>query len=204
IHEIYFPYILMRPILILAAIGGGASGVLTNLILRSGAVASPAPGSIFALIAVTPRGGHFSVLMGVLVATAVSFVIAMPFVKSMKVDEEDDALAQAQNTVKAMKADSKGVGKITEILFACDAGMGSSAMGANKLTKMLKAEGLEIKVEHCSVDDIPATAQVIICHRDLMERVQSSGTKAQCISVTNLVNAPEYKDVVTMVVDSHK
>jgi mannitol PTS system EIICBA or EIICB component len=204
IHEIYFPYILMRPILILAAMGGGTAGVLTNMLLDSGTVASPAPGSIFALMAVAPKGGHLPILIAVAISTAVSFVIAMPFVKTFASQEDDGALADAQNKMKAMKADSKGMGSITQILFACDAGMGSSAMGANKLTKMLKAEGLNIKVEHCSVDDIPANAQLIICHRDLAERVTSSGTKAQCISVTNLVNAPEYKEVVEMVVNSHK
>jgi mannitol PTS system EIICBA or EIICB component len=208
IHEIYFPYILMRPILILAAIGGGASGVLTNLVLKSGAVAAPSPGSIFALIAVSPRGGLLPVLAGVVVATAVSFVIAMPFVKKFAdQDMEDEVLEEAKAASKSAKSASKGISateKITEVLFACDAGMGSSAMGANKLTKLLKAEGMNIKVEHCSVDDIPLSAQLIICHRDLMERVKMSGTKAHCVSVTNLVNAPEYKDVVQMVVESHK
>lgn len=205
IHEIYFPYILMRPILIIAAIGGGAAGVLANLITGAGEVAAPSPGSIFALMTVAPKGGHIPVLFGVIVATVVSFVIAMPFVRKFaQEDGDDDTLSNAQNAVKAMKADSKGLGRITKVLFACDAGMGSSAMGANKLTKLLKAEGLDVKVEHCSVDDIPADAQLIICHRDLLERVKSSGTKAQCISVTNLVNAPEYKDVVEIVVNSHK
>lgn len=205
IHEIYFPYILMKPILILAAIGGGAAGIFTNLILGSGLVAAASPGSIFALMAVSPKGGQLPVLMGVIVATAVSFIIAMPIVKSFaKQDQDEDSLEQAKDSMNAMKASSKSTGKITEVLFACDAGMGSSAMGANKLTKLLKAENVDIKVEHCSVDSIPSSAQVIICHRDLMERVKLSGTKAHLVSVSNLVNAPEYKDVVAMVVASHK
>ncbi|MDC7235396.1 MAG: PTS mannitol transporter subunit IICBA [Spirochaetales bacterium] len=204
IHEIYFPYILMKPILILAAIGGGAAGVLTNLIFSTGAVATPSPGSIFALMAVTAKGSHLGVLLAVIVSTAVSFIISMPFVRNFGTDEEDNALENAQDQMKSMKAESKGQGKITNILFACDAGMGSSAMGANKLTKLLKAENLDVKVEHCSVDDIPASAQVVICHRDLMERVKMSGTKAHCVSVTNLVNAPEYKDIVQLVLESHK
>jgi PTS system mannitol-specific IIC component len=200
IHEIYFPYILMRPILILAAIGGGAAGVFTNLILKSGLVAAASPGSIIAVAAMAPKGGLIPVLIGVIVATAVSFAIAMPFVKKFASEEvEDDALENAQASVKSMKSS----GKITQILFACDAGMGSSAMGANKLTKLLKAEGLDVKVEHCSVDDIPNGAQIVICHRDLAERVKLSGTKAQCVTVTNLVNAPEYADVVAIVAESH-
>ena len=201
IHEIYFPYILMRPVLVIAAIGGGAAGVLTNLILHSGLVAAPSPGSIFALAAMSPKGGLIPVLIGVIVATAVSFIIAMPFVKKFALEDiGDEALEEAKASMKSMKSS----GPITQILFACDAGMGSSAMGANKLTKLLKAEGLEVKVEHCSVDDIPRNAQIVICHRDLAERVKLSGTKAYSVSVSNLVNAPEYLDVVKMVLESHE
>jgi PTS system mannitol-specific IIC component len=125
----------------------------------------------------------------------------MPFVKKFS-DEgiDDEKLDEAKEAAKSLKLS----GKIESIVFACDAGMGSSAMGANKLTKMLKAEGLGIKVAHFSVDAIPVDAQLVICHRDLMERVKISGTKAQCISVTNLLNAPEYKDVVELVRKSHR
>lgn len=76
IHEIYFPYILMKPKLILAAIAGGAAGLATGIVLHAGLVATPAPGSIFAYLAVTPKGGYVSVLLAVLMATLVSFAVA--------------------------------------------------------------------------------------------------------------------------------
>ena len=76
IHEIYFPYVLMKPLTIIAAILGGAAGVLTFLITGAGLVATPSPGSIFAYIAVTPRGNFFGMFLGVLVATVVSFTSA--------------------------------------------------------------------------------------------------------------------------------
>jgi len=201
IHEIYFPYILMHPILILSAIAGGASGILAFMITGAGEVATPSPGSIFALMAVAPKGGILPILFGVAVATAVSFVVAMPFVKKFaKTDDSEEKLSNAKLQMKDIKRGEK----ITQITFACDAGMGSSAMGANKLTRMLKAKNLDIKVNHCSVDDIPASAQIIICHRDLLQRVKLSGTKATCFSVSNLVNAPEYADVVELVERSQK
>jgi mannitol PTS system EIICBA or EIICB component len=90
IHEIYFPYVLMRPVLILAAIGGGMSGLLTATVLDAGLVAPPAPGSIFAYLAVTPKGGYFPVLSAVFIAALVSFAIAsvlMGFGRAYK-DEE--------------------------------------------------------------------------------------------------------------------
>jgi PTS system mannitol-specific IIC component len=76
IHEIYFPYVLMNPRLILAAIAGGASGVFTAVITGSGLVATPSPGSIFAYMAVTPLGGHLGVLLSIAVASVVSFGVA--------------------------------------------------------------------------------------------------------------------------------
>jgi mannitol PTS system EIICBA or EIICB component len=90
IHEIYFPYVLMKPQTILAAIAGGATGVLTFLITGAGLVATPAPGSIFAWLAVTPRGGYFGVLLGVLLATVVSFVTAVAILRLSTTEEEVD------------------------------------------------------------------------------------------------------------------
>ncbi|MEU4407049.1 PTS mannitol transporter subunit IICB [Streptosporangium sp. NPDC023963] len=76
IHEIYFPYVLMKPRLILAVIAGGATGVLVFLMTGAGLVATPSPGSIFAFLAVTPKGGWFGTIAGVLAATLVSFAVA--------------------------------------------------------------------------------------------------------------------------------
>ncbi|TDQ44255.1 mannitol-specific PTS transporter subunit IIC [Actinorugispora endophytica] len=76
IHEIYFPYILAQPRLILAAIAGGASGIMVFLATGAGLVATPSPGSIIALLAVTPKGAHFGVVAGVVTATVVSFLVA--------------------------------------------------------------------------------------------------------------------------------
>lgn len=93
IHEIYFPYILMKPRLILAAILGGGMGVLTNVILGNGLVASPAPGSIFAYMAMTPRGDHLLVLLSILVAALVSFFVAAVLMGFGR-GEKDDAAGE--------------------------------------------------------------------------------------------------------------
>ncbi|MEV6600195.1 PTS mannitol transporter subunit IICB [Actinoplanes sp. NPDC051346] len=75
IHEIYFPYVLMKPTMVLAAVCGGAAGIATFLVTGVGLVATPSPGSIFAYLAETPRGDHSGVLAGVVVAAIVSFVV---------------------------------------------------------------------------------------------------------------------------------
>jgi mannitol PTS system EIICBA or EIICB component len=98
IHEIYFPYVLMKPQMILAAIAGGATGVLTFLVTGVGLVATPSPGSIFAYMAVTPRGNFFGVLLGIALSAAVSFVVGAALLRFSKDEEEvdlDEAAAQS-------------------------------------------------------------------------------------------------------------
>jgi PTS system mannitol-specific IIC component len=184
----------MNPALLLAVIAGGMSGVLVFVVLGAGAVATPSPGSIIALMAVAPRGGHLAILAGVVVATVVSFVVAMPFVRRFNQRQEDAgvSLSKAKDQMHAIKE----LGKVQKIVFACDAGMGSSAMGANRLKKKLKAAGLSVTVEHASVDDIPQDAQLVISHVNLTERAKAATPHARHFSITNFVNAPEYDDIV--------
>jgi PTS system mannitol-specific IIC component len=200
IHEIYFPYVLMNPILIIAVMAGGVSGVLTNVIFNTGAVATPSPGSIFALMAVASRGSHIGILLSVAVSAAVSFVVAMPFVR--RFDKRTLDAGTQLEAAKKQTQEIKGLGKVNKIVFACDAGMGSSAMGANRLKKKLKAAGLkDIVVEHAPVDDVPSDAQLVISHVNLTERAKASAPKARHFSVTNFVNAPEYDEIVKELAD---
>ncbi|HZE33902.1 MAG TPA: PTS mannitol transporter subunit IICB [Actinoallomurus sp.] len=100
IHEIYFPYILMKPRLILASMAGGAAGIGTFMITDAGLVATPSPGSIFAYAAETPKGGYFGVFAGVLVAAAVSFAVGsalLGFGRFAGEPEEGDPEATAED-----------------------------------------------------------------------------------------------------------
>ncbi|MDD4691165.1 PTS mannitol transporter subunit IICBA [Eubacterium aggregans] len=202
IHEIYFPYVLMNPVLILATIAGGAAGVFTFSLLGAGLVGPASPGSIIAILAMVPKtGGYLGVLAGVAMATAVSFAVALPLLKIFGKDEElEDAIAKKD----ALKASAKGqsiavtgdAAAIRHIVFACDAGMGSSAMGATVLAKKLAACGRgDITVEHASVSDIPAHAQIVVTHRDLQERAAHSAPQAQLILITNFMKSPEYDEL---------
>lgn len=204
IHEIYFPYILMNPIMILAAIAGGASGIFTLTLLGGGLIAPASPGSIIAVMAMTPRGAHIAVLASVIIATIVSFVVGTPL---LKIFGKDESLETAKDKVKDMKSESKGQlketaaavasGLVTKIVFACDAGMGSSAMGATVLRKKLKAAGLaSVEVVHASVSSIPADAQIVVTHEELKERAAHSNPNAQLVLIKNFLNAPEYDEIV--------
>ncbi len=208
IHEIYFPYILMRPMLIFAVILGGMSGVFTLVLLGGGLFAPSSPGSIIAITAVTPHntGAFIANYAGILVAAAVSFTIASLILKTGKQGEED--IEEATKKMQEMKGKKSSVanaltaeqGKlpenVTHIIFACDAGMGSSAMGASLLRKKVKEAGLNIKVTNSAISNLPSDAQVVITQDELTPRARKTVPTAYHISVDNFLSSPEYDKLV--------
>lgn len=197
IHEIYFPYILMNPILVLAVIAGGMSGVFTFSVLGAGLVGPPSPGSIFAYILMTPKGGFVPVMLGVLVSATVSFLVASVLIKRSK-EFSGKELDDAQTAVQDMKAASKGLKKtaVRKIVVACDAGMGSSAMGASILRNKLKKAGFDIEVAHTSIEDIPGDTDIVITHSGLTARAKTTAPKAEHISIENFVETPVYDELI--------
>jgi PTS system mannitol-specific IIC component len=105
IHEIYFPYVLAHPIMILAMIAGGFSADLWFVITGAGLVATPSPGSIFAYLAVIPPGQHFAVLTGVLIGAVVSFLVGSFIlrVRPVREEEAEEPAASASSVVPGLK-----------------------------------------------------------------------------------------------------
>ena len=196
IHEIYFPYILMQPSLVLAAIAGGASGVFTFVITGAGLVAVPSPGSIFALMAMAPKGGLLPVLAGVAVSSAVSFLVAAVLIR--KKDANDDAFESAKETMVDLKGKKSSVvnTKVRKIIVACDAGMGSSAMGASKLKNKVNKAGLDIDVSNVAIDQLPADVDIVITHSQLTERARGVAPNATHISLEDFIMTDVYDQLV--------
>ncbi|NNI31519.1 PTS mannitol transporter subunit IICBA [Pasteurella multocida] len=200
IHEIYFPYVLMNPRLLLAVIAGGVSGVFTLVLFNAGLVAPASPGSIIAVLLMTPQNAIVGVLASVAIAATVSFVIASFFLKIQK-EENGHSLEKMQAASKAMKsgvqfntpARYQGVQKI---FVACDAGMGSSAMGASMLRKKVKEAGLAIEVTNCAINDLPEDAQLVITHQDLTLRAKKHTPNAMHFSLNNFLDAHFYDNLV--------
>ncbi|SDZ10214.1 PTS system, mannitol-specific IIC component [Evansella caseinilytica] len=203
IHEIYFPYILMKPTLLLAVIAGGMSGVFTFGLFDAGLVASPSPGSIFAYLAMTPRGGYVGVLAGVLIATVVSFLVASLILRTSKNKGEEDlsSATQQMESMKGKKSQATAHLNVSEtpihkIIFACDAGMGSSAMGASILKDKVKKAGLDVEVKNTSINNLPEDVDLVITHKDLTPRAKEKRPNAEHISVENFLSSPEYDKLV--------
>ncbi|HDX1178375.1 TPA: PTS mannitol transporter subunit IICBA [Pasteurella multocida] len=200
IHEIYFPYVLMNPRLLLAVIAGGVSGVFTLVLFNAGLVAPASPGSIIAVLLMTPQNAIVGVLASVAIAATVSFVIASFFLKIQK-EENGHSLEKMQAASKAMKSGVQlntptryqGVQKI---FVACDAGMGSSAMGASMLRKKVKEAGLAIEVTNCAINDLPEDAQLVITHQDLTLRAKKHTPNAMHFSLNNFLDAHFYDNLV--------
>lgn len=197
IHEIYFPYVLMNPPLLLAVIAGGMSGIAVFTLLGAGLVATPSPGSIFALLAMTPRGYHLAVLGGVAVSTLVSFAVAAVFVKRAAALGDGDRLEQAREAAGRLKyrpaipeesAGGKPAGAQLKVVYACDAGMGSSAMGAGVLRNKFKQTGGNVSVTNCAIENIPPDADVIVTHEKLAQRVKATAPQAEYIFVSDFIN----------------
>jgi PTS system mannitol-specific IIC component len=217
IHEIYFPYVLAKPLLVLAAIAGGAPGVLTNVIFQSGLRAPASPGSIIAVIAQSPPGSIVGVLLSVIFSAGISFLVASIIIRAARRRDleaialgEDTALAAAVARNEANKGKASAVGsllgttatatKVNSIVFACDAGMGSSAMGATVLRDKLKKAGItNVTVENKAIANLDDTVDLVITQAQLTARAKEKAPSAQHMSVDNFMGSPKYDEVVDLV-----
>lgn len=205
IHEIYFPYVMMKPLLFLAVIAGGVTGTFVNQLLGSGLTGAASPGSIIAILGMAAKGSHLSVILGVLAGAVVSFLVASVILKADK--SEGESLEEAQAATQAAKAQAKGqaapvsaeinTNNIKQIIFACDAGMGSSAMGASLLRDKVKKAGLTIPVTNKAISNLtdePNT--LIVTQEELAARAAQRTPRAVHVSVDNFLTSPKYDEIV--------
>lgn len=199
IHEIYFPYILMNPLVIVAPIVGNMAAIFWFNMTGCGLRGPASPGSLIAFLMMTPGPDIWKVAVGVALAAAVSFAIASPIVKMAG----SKSLEDAQQEIAARKAEAKGLAvseasgtkeiqaaSVRKIIFACDAGMGSSAMGATKFRKRLTKVRPDIKVSNTSVDNIPADCDIAVVQVTLAQRARKSALRARIVTIGNFLSDP--------------
>ncbi len=236
IHEVYFPFALMKPVLIVALIAGGMTGVTTNMLFNTGLVAPASPGSIIAVMGQTARGDHLGVALSVILSAAVTFLVSMLILLASRKrdlaaqeagsDTFSAAIAQTEAN-KGKKSDAlsglAGAGAapaaaaaagdsttattdkpIHTIVFACDAGMGSSAMGASVLRNKIKKAGIEgITVTNKAIANLDPSADLVITQQQLTDRAKGQAPDAIHVSVDNFMNSPKYDEVVGLVEKQH-
>jgi PTS system mannitol-specific IIC component len=216
IHEIYFPFVLMKPVTLVAVICGGATGVATNMVFDSGLRAPAAPGSIIAVWLQAPASSFVGVTLSVILSATVSFLIASVILKADRSEAVDD-LAHATAQMEANKGKASSVSgallgggtavatkEIRNIVFACDAGMGSSAMGASVLRKKIQDAGHgEVTVVNKAISNLRDDVDLVVTHQDLTDRAKQKAPSAIHVSVDNFMASPKYDEVVELVNQSN-
>jgi len=205
IHEIYFPYVMMKPLLFLAVISGGVSGSFVFQLLGAGLRAPASPGSIIAILAMTPMGSYLPVILGVVAGAAASFAVAAVILKADS-KEAVDTFEESVKATQAAKLSAKGLAGqtsltnmtgIQHIIFACDAGMGSSAMGASILRKKITAAGLPQDVTNRAINNLTDAANtLIVTQEELKNRAQQKAPNATFVAIENFLNSPKYDEIV--------
>ena len=202
------------PGMILIHFFGGIVGTGTLTFLNVGTVATPSPGSIFSVVALSPKNCMFGVLLSVVLSCVVSFLLNSIFVKRMVAKGGDTSLgesvipkeamgssAESSETAAVTNDSSLGVAgvdikNIKKIVVACDAGMGSSAMSATALKKKVKAADLPIEVINTAISKIPDDADLVITHVELTGTAKAAQPNKQHLSISNYLKAPEYDELV--------
>jgi PTS system mannitol-specific IIC component len=221
IHEIYFPYVLLKPLTLLAMIPAGMVGIATLSIFDAGLRAPAAPGSIIAVFAQTPGSSVVGVVLSVLLAATTSFLLGSVILRaSRRQEEEVGDLAAATARMEAMKGKKSAVSgvlnpieaaeaaeeerearsrtePIRKVVFACDAGMGSSAMGASVLRNKIKKAGFpDVSVVNVAIANLEDHYDLVVTHQDLTARARDRTPSAQHVSVDNFMNSPKYDEIV--------
>ena len=189
----------MNPLVIVAPIAGNICAILWFTITGCGLVGPASPGSIITYLSMSPKSQILFTFIGVVIAAGVSFLVASPIIKM----SNGKSLEEAQSDMAAAKAESKGTavpvsngepkkaGEVKKIIFACDAGMGSSAMGATKFRNRIKAVRPDITVANTSVDNIPADCDIAVVQEILVERAVKAAPQAQMVTIGNFLADPK-------------
>lgn len=175
----------------------------------------PSPGSIFSYLALTPKGNFVGVIAGVLVATAVSFIVNGLLIKTSK-DIDDEELIKSQERSKAMKQEGKDIlegsneqaqvsgSDIKKVVFACDAGLGSSAMGATSFRKRLEKAGIKMDVKNYAIEKVPEGVDVIVTHENLLERAESANPGIRIVTIQNFLKDQNIDNLYDEIVQSNQ
>ena len=187
IHEIYYPYVLSRPLLIVPMILGASSSILFLTLVGAGLVGPISPGSIISVILMAPKGKTLLLVGAVLIAATVTFLTSALIIR--RGSKESDTLPENRFKPK-YKVDAERAAKaakVKHIVFACDAGMGSSALGATRFRKRIEPLGLNLKVDNSSVNSIPSDADVVVCQEGLATRAQGNAPKVRIVAIKNFL-----------------
>lgn len=205
IAEVCFPYCLMMPLTILGPIVGNMFSLFVLSNFGGGAVGPPSPGSVFAFYMMTPKDSLFVNTIAYFGSMAITFVVTAVILKVTNQKEEEvvETIAGQVETGEAVLGQvdmPNRIAKLEKVVFACDAGMGSSAMGVSILKTRLQKAGLRPNVDHVAVADIPMDADVVVTNENLAQRaIMSTEGKIPILTISNFTDQGEYDRIVAQI-----
>jgi len=209
VHEIYFPYVLIKPKLIISLILGGMTGIFVLVLLHGGLISAASPGSILSILAMTPKGFYLINMSAVFCSFMISFIGSAFLLKyNFNTIEKNNKDIVKKNNDLNLKTSKHNLNtlqfsNIQKIIIACDAGMGSSAMGASILRKKIKNANLNhISISNMAINVLPKNADLIITHQNLTSRAQEHAPYAQHISLKNFLNNSFYDNLVEKLIEN--
>lgn len=215
IGEVAYPYALINPLTILAIIPAEMLSLLWLCIMNGGTVAAVSPGSIVPLILMSPKGAMAVNVIAYMISFGVCFVgssVILFMARDEKTETQAavlDASAIAEATLEGNPYDEFDkipcIKKIENVYFVCDSGMGSSSMGASMLSMQLSKFGINVKVKHCSVSEVPQNADVAIVSVNLYERAKKEvPEEVVLIKINDFLDKEEQAEIAQIIKDMEK
>lgn len=183
IHEVYFPIVLsnlwlMIPLMISSACAGlwfGAVG--------AGASGPVSPGSIVTILMMSGKNSFLKVAAGVFISAAVSFGISFLVLKF------SEKPLEKQNPEEVIAKKEEKQMPVHKIGFICDAGVGSSAMGAALFRrKAAKNDIADLEVEAYACDQLPDSLDLIVCQKDFRKMLPPKAESMEIFTVDSLLD----------------
>lgn len=201
IHEIYFPIVLSNLKLLIALILGAMSGNLVFYLLHVGARGAISPGSIITILLMCSPSEWMAILFGIAISAVVSCISAFLILefdshKSKEIESDDNTSENIETTSEPVFS-LPDFGYVEDIVFVCDAGIGSSVMAASMFKKMLIENGLGgISISSSPVDEIPEDADLLICQKIISTKASDYNEYATIIEVENFMDSNMYKAII--------
>lgn len=201
IHEVYFPAVLENLRLLLPLIVSGAAGAWWFNLTGAGTCAPVSPGSVFTILIMAGKGKILITAAGILISAAVSFLLSLLILKMSGPSKE----AEKENDVSAEKISIKEQNPLRYIGFVCDAGVGSSAMGAALFRRTLARNGItDVQVEAYACDQIPDFVELVVCQKDFQKMLPEKVCNREIVPVDSLLSQQAFEKLAVFIQERNR
>ena len=191
VHEVYFPFILSNLRLLFALIGGSMAGIFCFVQMGVGLNGPVSPGSVVTLFMMAGRKNIVGAMIGVGISAATSFLIGLLILKTGQKRSIQNTSPEEETQIMQKQS------PIHTILFVCDGGVGSSAMGAALFRRKLAESAIaDVEVKACAVDMIEKTCDLIVCQKTFADEFGDFLAGHEIYTLDNLLGTHEYEGLL--------